>query len=70
MDKTERCKIIETTELLLGLRLLKSTNFEKRIRGLGYIRTMIDRVQKTEKLKSFKNRTNSQWQMNNDMEGV
>lgn len=59
----EKAKIIELTELSIGLRFLKSTNLEKRIKGLQDIRLMIDRVVKTHQ--TYNRRiTNTQW--NND----
>ena len=65
LDKQDRCKIIETTEIMISLRFLKSSNFERRIRGLQNIRNMIDRVVKTEKLKNNKTRMNQQLTMDN-----
>jgi hypothetical protein len=34
MVSVDRAKIIELTELKIGLRFLKSTNLEKRVKGL------------------------------------
>lgn len=47
MVSSEKAKIIEYTELSIGLRFLKSSNLEKRVKGLSDIRLMIDRVIKT-----------------------
>jgi hypothetical protein len=44
----DRHKIIEYTELSIGLRFLKSNFLEKRIKGLTDIRGMIDRINKTQ----------------------
>lgn len=46
-NKEDRAKIIEITELQVGLQYLKCTFLEKRIRGLQDINYMIDRVWKT-----------------------
>lgn len=63
MVSAEKAKIIELTELSIGLRFLKSTNLEKRIKGLQDIRLMIERVVKTHQTYS-RRVNNSQW--NND----
>ena len=50
------------TELSIGLRFLKSTNLEKRVKGLQDIRFMIERVQKTNQLANYNKRVGqSQW---------
>jgi hypothetical protein len=56
MVKEERAKIIELTELKIGLRFLKSTNLEKRVKGLQDIRYMIERVHKTHQLANYNKR--------------
>jgi hypothetical protein len=53
MTNEERNKIVELTDLQVGLRYLKSQYLEKRIRGLQDIRFMIDRVQKTMHLQQY-----------------
>ena len=40
----QAAEFAETTNLLFSLRFLKSENLEKRLRGLGEIRAMIDRA--------------------------
>lgn len=58
MDLKERSRLIEHTELSIGLRFLKSNNLEKRIKGLQDIRLMIERVVKTQKLLNLKRANN------------
>ena len=73
MLTTERAQIIELTELQIGLRFLKSTNLEKRVKGLQDIRYMIDRVNKTHQLANYNkrmqgNQWNSHAMQDNDMD--
>jgi ubiquitin carboxyl-terminal hydrolase 9/24 len=50
MTENERSWVIETTELNIALRFLKSSNLEKRLKGLQDIKTMIERVLKTHRV--------------------
>jgi hypothetical protein len=68
MDQQERAKLIEYTELSIGLRFLKSNNLEKRIKGLQDIRQMIERVVKTQKLLNLKRANN--WQDEIDKQNI
>ena len=43
-NASETAQIIETTQLYISLRFLKSGNLEKRLKGLNDIRYMVDRV--------------------------
>jgi len=58
MTQQERAWIVETTELSIALRFLKSTNLEKRLKGLQDIKFMIERVIKTERNAYFRQKTN------------
>ena len=49
MNQTERAWVVETTELNIALRFLKSSNLEKRLKGLQDIKYMVERVMKTER---------------------
>jgi len=60
---------VETTELFIALRFLKSSNLEKRLKGLQDIKTMVDRVVKTQRNAIIRSRTEINWRnVDNDMD--
>jgi hypothetical protein len=47
MSPSESAFVVESTELFIALRFSKSSNLEKRLKGLQDIKFMIERVIKT-----------------------
>jgi ubiquitin carboxyl-terminal hydrolase 9/24 len=67
MTVNERSWVIETTELNIALRFLKSSNLEKRLKGLQDIKTMVERVVKTHRSNKIQQKI-SNWKSINDAE--
>ena len=64
LDNQESNEFIETTIMAMSLRFLKSENLEKRLKGLGEIRNMCDRVIERNRFERWRGKTGgklSQW---------
>ena len=49
LSEAETAEIIETNQLLIALRFLKSTYLEKRLKGISEIKLMIERLEWAQK---------------------
>jgi ubiquitin carboxyl-terminal hydrolase 9/24 len=68
MSLSESALVVESTELFIALRFLKSSNLEKRLKGLQDIKFMIDRIIKTQRNAYIRQRAVSQWKNHSDID--
>ena len=68
MNQTERAWVVETSELFIALRFLKSTNLEKRLKGLQDIKFIIERVVKTERNAFIRSKQVTSWKNSIDID--
>mmetsp|Transcript_9589 Transcript_9589/g.9220 ORF Transcript_9589/g.9220 Transcript_9589/m.9220 type:complete len:103 (+) Transcript_9589:1134-1442(+) len=51
-SEQETSEVVESNQLFMAHRFLRSTYLEKRLKGLNYIKSMIDRIEVAQKLQS------------------